>query len=307
MPQTERNIRKGKLYGIIAALTWVTIWPLSKIITTHYSSINPFFIAFVRFFSAAIAIFCIFLIKRERAFLSTLKNHWRLALLLGFFGIFGMGSLVFFSIKYTSSVNSALLMNSNAMFIIVFSVFIGEKITPAKGIGALLGVFGCYLIINNGFGLKLFSSTTLKGDLLALGAAVCWAIYTVVGRARVKNVNPTHISALNFFFGSLMILALTFILGVPATGIFQPVPFSMMLYIGLIPTAYGFTIWYYALEHVEAGALGLYQFLVPLLTAIIGVLFLNETFTVFTFFGMVAILSGIILTGIIGGEKPAGD
>ncbi len=307
MPLTERNIRKGKLFGIFAALTWVTIWPLSKLITTNYSSINPFFIAFARFFFAAIAIFCIFLIKRERDFLLTVKNHWRLALLLGFFGIFGMGSFVVFSIKYTSSVNSALLMNSNAMFIIVFSLFIGEKITPAKGIGALLGAFGCYLILNNGFAFKLFSSTTMFGDLLAMGASVCWAFYTVVGRAKVKNINPIHISALNFFFGSLMILALTFILGIPATGIFQPVPFLTMLYIGLVPTAIGFTIWYYALEHVEAGTLGMYQFLVPLLTAIIGVLFLKETFTVFTFIGMVAILGGVILTGVIGGEKPAGD
>ncbi len=299
--------KKGIWYGIIASISWGTIWPLSKYILEVYPAVSPFYISFLRFFSAAAAMFVIFLIKKDKAAFTTLKKHWGLSLLLAFFGIFGMGCLVFFSIKYTSTINSALLMNSNTLFIILFSVFNGEKITRVKASGAVLGFSGCYLIINNGFSFNFFSSSTLFGDLLALGAAVCWAVYTVIGRAKVKEVDATHLSAFNFFFGSVMILALTAFLGVPPTDLFKPVPFIGIVFMGLIPTAYGFTIWYYALEHVEAGTLGLFQFIVPFMTAVIGIIFFHEKFTFYTFLGMAAILAGIYISGKSAGIKPAGD
>ncbi len=299
--------KKGIMYGILASISWGTIWPLSKYILECYPSVSPFYIAFLRFFSAALAIFVFFVIKKDKAWFTTLKKYWRLSLVLGFFGIFGMGCLVFFSIKYTSTVNSALLMNSNALFIILFSVFIGERITKIKAGGALLGFSGCYLIINNGLAFNFFSSLTLKGDLLAIAGAVCWAVYTVIGRAKVKEVDSAHLSSLNFFFGSLMILALTLFLKIPATDILKPVPFIFVVFIGLIPTAYGFTVWYYALEHVEAGTLGLLQFIVPLMTTITGIIFFHESFTKITFAGMVLILAGIYVTSKNAGIKPAGD
>lgn len=299
--------KKGLLYGIIASISWGTLWPFSKYIIEYYPAVSPFYMSFLRFFSAALVVFAIFIIKKDRAFFTTLKKSWFLSLILAFFGMFGMGCLIFFSIQYTSTVNSALLMNSNTLFIILLSVFIGEKITRVKAVGAILGFSGCYLIINDGFAFNFFSSATLKGDLLALGSAVCWAIYTVIGRVKVKKVDPTHLSALNFFFGSLMILVLALFLKIPATDLFKPIPFIFLLYIGIIPTAYGFTIWYYALEHVEAGTLGLFQFIVPLMTATTGIILFHEKFTFFTFLGMILIMTGIFFSGKYAGVKPAGD
>ena len=283
---------KGIWYGIIACITWATIWPLSKLINNNYE-LSPFYFAALRFLSAGLAVWVFLAVKKDKAFWATLKNHWGLALILGFFGMFGMGSLVFLSIKHTTIVNSALLMNANAVFIICFSFFIGEKINAVKLVAVSTGLLGCYLIINNGFVFNLMSSETIKGDLLAVGAAICWAAYTVIGRAKVKNVDSTHLSSLNFIFGSLMIFGLIFFMKTPVEQAFSPLPLLGILYIGLIPTAYGFTIWFYALEHVEASVLGLFQFIVPLLSAIFGVFFFNEKFTIYTFIGMVLILIGV--------------
>jgi len=283
---------KGIWYGVIACVTWGTIWPLGKWINNNYD-LSPYYFAAFRFLFAGVALLIFLLVKKDKAFWMTLKNHWGLAIILGFFGVFGMGSLVFLSIKYTTIVNSALLMNSNTLFIIFFSLFLGEKISKVKIFAVIMGLLGCYLIINNGFAFKMLGSETIKGDLLALGASVCWAAYTVIGKAKVKDVDSTHLTALNFIFGALMIFALIFFMKAPVADAFSPLPLLGIIYIGLIPTAYGFTIWYYALEYVEAGVLSLFQFIIPLMTAVFGVFFFHEKFTLFTFIGMVLILAGI--------------
>ncbi|MEI6845824.1 MAG: DMT family transporter [Candidatus Firestonebacteria bacterium] len=297
-----RDKTKGIWYGIIACVTWGTIWPLAKLMNYHYE-LDPYYFAAIRFLAAGLAVFIFIALRKDKTFWLTLKNHWLLALVLAFFGMFGMGSLVFLSIKHTTIVNSALLMNSNAIFIILFSLFIGEKINTAKAIAVTTGLLGCYLIINNGFALKLMSSETIKGDLMAVGASICWAAYTVIGRAKVKNVDSGHISSLNFLFGALMLFALIFFIKAPVSEALQPLPLAGIIYIGLIPTAYGFTIWYYALEHVEAGVLGLFQVIVPLMTAFSGVFFFNEKFTVYTFLGMLLILAGITVASRTGLES----
>ncbi|OGF49036.1 MAG: hypothetical protein A2231_08460 [Candidatus Firestonebacteria bacterium RIFOXYA2_FULL_40_8] len=285
---------KGIWYGIIACVTWGTIWPIGKWINNNYN-VDPFYFAALRFLIAGLAAWVFLAVKKDKAFWLTLKNHWGLAVVLGFFGMFGMGSLVFLSIKHTTIVNSALLMNSNALFIIFFSLFIGEKITPVKIIAVVTGLLGCYLIINNGFVFNMMGSETMKGDLMAVGASICWAAYTVIGKAKVKNVDSTHLSSLNFIFGALMIFILIFFMKAPVADAFSPFPFLGIAYIGVVATAYGFTIWYYALESVEAGVLGLFQFIVPLMTAVFGVFLFNEKFTIYTFIGMVLILVGVAI------------
>ena len=293
---------KGIIYGVLASVLWGTIWPLSKVLTAHYE-INPFYIAFLRFLIAGLTMLGFFIWKRDVKFIASFRQHWRSSILLGFFGMFGMGSLVFCSIKYTTTVNSSLLMNSNAIFIILFSLFIGEKITALKAAGTAAGLAGCYLIINNGFNISFFQSGTFMGDMMGVGAAVCWAAYTVIGRSKVRNADSSHLSAMNFLFGAIMISALVVFMKVPVGNAFKPVPLAIIVYIAILPTAYGFTIWYYALEHVEAGVLGLFQFIVPLIATVAGVIFFKERFTGFTFAGMALILTGVYFAGRNAGEK----
>jgi drug/metabolite transporter (DMT)-like permease len=286
-----KNKTKGMLYAIFACVTWSTIWIAGKYLIDDYH-INAFLIAFIRFLTAAVVLLAYIAVKSRRAFIQSFKKHFLLSVVLGASGIFGMGSLVFLSLQYTTVGNAGILMNSNTLIIFLLSMFIGEKFTGSKIAGVILGMLGCYLIINKGLAFDLFNSKGLRGDLFSLGAAVCWAIYTVVGKKYIKDADSLHLSAMNFLTGSAMLFLLVLFTN-GWQGDINLKSLGLLVYIGAIPTALGFLAWYIALEHLEAGATGIFQIIVPLLIFIMAYFLFNEIFTFYFAAGVVFVLAGI--------------
>ena len=66
------------------------------------------------------------------------------------------------------------------MITALLAVSVGADLpNPVKLFGVGLSFVGVALVIAAGQGLEL--GTSLGGDLLTLGAATCWAVYTVFG------------------------------------------------------------------------------------------------------------------------------
>jgi drug/metabolite transporter (DMT)-like permease len=78
-------------------------------------------------------------------------------------------------------------------------------------------------------------------------------------------------------------------------GAAQPASIGWVVYLGLFPTALGFTTWAYALTHTTAGRLGSTTYLVPAVAIVLGWLVLGETPPALALVGGVLAIGGVVV------------
>lgn len=283
---------KGYLCGFIAAVTWGTVFLVGRVVMSS-GSINPLVVAFWRcFFAAVFLLFCL-RNKASGIFLS-LKQDWKSLLFLAFTGIFLMNILVFTSVIYTTAASSGILMNANPIFILILAtIFLKEKLTPYKVLAVLLGFAGCAMVMKGtSAGLITGGKNLLLGNLLALGAALCWSSYTVAGGKPTNKYGATLTTFITLTLGTLL-LAVTMLVGKINFWNIKPTVILAGAYLGIVPTGIGFTLWYQALNYITAGELGIFQYLSAVVTVVLARIFLKESLNFSMLFGMLLILFSV--------------
>ncbi|MEW6355968.1 MAG: DMT family transporter [Planctomycetota bacterium] len=299
MDSGRQTIRKGLIYGAVASLLWSLVPPIGRLL----SSVDTVYLVTLRFLMAGLVLMGILAATRRLSALREAAAHDlpRMAL-LGLTGIFGMGLLLFASLRYTISVNAGILANANPIFIVLLAVCIGERITIGKISGIAAGVLGCVLVIASVAAQSAQPpENNLLGCALAVGAAFSWAVFTVAGKGMVRKYGGMATTTLATLCGGVMLLVVMLLRRTPL--VLDPIVLGWIAFIGIVPTALGFFLWYHALETVEAGRLGPLQFIAPVGAAAIGALFLGEEITRRAVLGMVLVFLGIYCSSIRGAEK----
>ncbi len=281
---------KGIIAGIISTVTWGTVFVFGQFAVKK--GCHPILLSFIRFFSASVFLFLYLLFKNIK--LKIKKSDIPSFLLLGATGIFGMNIFIFYSLKFTTSTSSSILMNANSFFIGIFAYFLlKEKIKINEIAGILLGFTGCYFIITQG---KFIFNSFFFGNLLAILAALSWAFYTVWSKK--TNIIRKYGAILSTFWASIFGTFLLFL-----SLIILHIPFSagkygivIGIYLGIVPAGIGFTLWFYAINRIKTIIAGILQFIAPLTTGIIAVLWLGEKISIFTFLGGFLIICGVIIS-----------
>lgn len=282
-------MRKGIVAGIIAAVSWGTVFIFGQI-GVREGACHPIMISLIRFLSASLFLLAYSLLFGIK--IRIRKRDVPTFLLLGLLGIFGMNVLVFYSLKYTASTSASILMNSNPIIITLLAGFmLKEKSSRREILGVLIGFLGCYLTIGQG----RFSGILHGGDLLALAASFCWALYTII--AKKTGVIAGYGAVLATFwpavFGSVMMFLTLLLLQIPFA--VTKTGWLVGIYLGLIPAGLGFTLWFFAVQRLKVVAAGVLQFLAPLTTGIIAFWWLKERISGYTICGGVLILVGAML------------
>jgi drug/metabolite transporter (DMT)-like permease len=287
-------MRRAIILGIIASLLWSTVFVFGRYLC-DVLGIHPILIAFLRFSCAGVVSVIYIVIKGKSRDLLLLVERPLTIILLALTGIAGMGSAVFVALSRSTSVDVSIIMNSNAIFIMPLATLVGERFTLRRATGVIIGVLGCALVINGKVtGFQLASGENLIGNLIALVAAICWALYTVIGKQLVRERGGLVVTSLNMMVGSVPLFLLVTGLGELTI---PPLKASLyIIYLAIFPTALGFVFWYKALEELDAGQLGPLQYLVPIGTAIIAVFFLGEKIRLASVIGMALVFIGIYLS-----------
>lgn len=284
------------MLGSIASLLWSTVFVFGRYLC-DVVSIHPILVAFLRFSFAGIILIIYIVFKGEARSLSLLVEKPITISLLAITGISSMGSAVFLALDHSTSVDVSIIMNSNAIFITPLAVLVGERLTLRKIAGVIIGLLGCALVINGKLtGFQLIQREYLIGNLIALAAAICWAVYTVMGKQLVRERGGLVVTSLNMIVGSVPLFLIVTGLGELT---FPPLKSLLIIvYMSIFPTALGFVLWYKALENLDASRLGPLQYLVPIGTAIIAFFVLRESIKPASAVGMILVFLGIYLSTI---------
>jgi drug/metabolite transporter (DMT)-like permease len=186
-----------------------------------------------------------------------------------------------------------MLVNIAPVFLAVLAGFVlheGFPRTLFTGCGVALA--GVILI---GIATSEHGLDSVTGALLCVGAALAYAIAIVIQKPLLERSSGLVVTAVACAVAAVASLPF-------APSLVRDVgdgPFSAtawMLYLGLVPTAIGFTTWAYALKRTSAGRLGAFTYLVPPLAVLLGWLVLSESPPALALAGGVLCLFGVALT-----------
>jgi len=169
----------------------VLIWGGSFPIVEHgVDSFGPLSFAVLRL---VVAIVCLVTWLRLRGeTLRIARSHWpRLALAgLGAMGTFQIVFLV--GMRHTTSTHSALVLNTSPLWALPISWLVERERPRAAGLlGAALGFIGVVLMVGTP---DPTGKATLLGDVLTLGAAICWVGVTMIPRPLVARYGAVPIT-----------------------------------------------------------------------------------------------------------------
>lgn len=182
-----------------------------------------------------------------------------------------------------------LIQISPILIAVLAAIFLSERFTVFLALGLVLAFSGVAVI---GLSTSPGGDRDLVGVGLCLLAAVVYSVSLVLQKPLVARVPALHVTWLACSVGAVACLpwAATLVDEIAAA----PASSTLWLvYLGVFPTAIAFTTYAYALGHMTASSLGITTYLVPPLTIVMGLVFLDETPPAMAYVGGVLALVGV--------------
>lgn len=260
-------------------------------------SVPPADAAFMRFVLAAVALGVLTRLIDGRLHLPP-KNQLVRLLLLGFTGVFCYNICFFSGLHYIEAGRASLIIALNPMVITIGAVLLfGERLTLLQCFGLLISLLGAVLVISNGDLSLIFSGGFGWGEIAIMGCVVSWSAYSLIGRSVLRSMTPLSAVFYSAVFGSLMLLPTTMIDGVPPDpSSYSAQDWLSLLFLGILGTAAGFSLYYRAITRIGAPRSGVFINLVPLFSIVLAWMFLGETVNISVLIGGTILMSGVYLT-----------
>jgi drug/metabolite transporter (DMT)-like permease len=195
---------------------------------------------------------------------------------------------VFFSFAYVqlSTASGALILFATVQFsMLLVNRLKGNRLGALEWIGLLVSFGGFLLLV-----FPNASRPSLPGLLMMMVAGIAWAFYTLAGK---DSKQPILNTGQNFIL-SIPIVGLIWLFFLP-TSHWNDLGLFLAIASGSLASGVGYALWYSALRHLSISQAAVSQLSVPLIAAVGGVLFVNESISVELILSGTMILTGIAL------------
>jgi len=258
------------------------------------SDIPPITVAASRIAIAALLLNIVAYTKYKKTL--SLKAPWGHALVMGFFAA-GLPFILFaYAAPKMLSMWGSIFTGFVPMLTALMShyLLVDEKLNRHKVLGMLLGLVG---ILN--LTLPSFLDAHVGEDswalLACLGGSLCYAIGMIYSKKHfpVQGLAGANlqISATCFWLVPLALVTEQpwTLAGIPASSV------TVLLLLGTISTATAFIVYFWISQHFGASYLGMVGYPLPVMSALIGVVFMSEPISLSFLITLTCVLGGIIL------------
>ncbi len=285
----QRSLTPYLVLGTVA-LCWSGGWIMSKV---GVSAAPPLEFAAVRFVGASLLLLLILgLTGRAPA-------HRPIGALAfsGLTGYFGYNALVFVGLTMTPVSDAALIVPTTLPALTaVAAVMVGERATRRAIIGLIVATLGAALVVGGGQVDAAAYPQRLLGDLLLLGGAVCWAIYTVLGTITARYGSSLAALTTATIIGAILLFPLGFLEhGYADVGTWTASTWIAEGYVTVVQAVFSFVLFFWAVGRYGASLASLTSYLVPVGTLALAILVLGERPAPLQWVGGAVILVGVRL------------
>lgn len=285
----------AQAFLVLATLFWAGNFVLGRALV---EVLPPFGLNGIRWCIACVVLIALVLLREGTGFLRPALARWPALLVMGITGVFLFNALVYLALQYTTSTSASLINGATPILtLFVAAILGGGRPTGRQLFGSLVCLAGVAWVVSRGSVETLLSLSPNRGDLIMLVAAVCWAVYTVVGGRVSRDLSPLVATTVS----AVLVLPLVVLAGgldlaaqPPSAGL-TPQVLAGLLYIGIVAAVAAFLAWNAGIARLGAARGAVFLNLIPVFTAAIAIPTLGERLVPAQLLGGLLVLLGVVL------------
>lgn len=171
------------------------------------------------------------------------------------------------------------------------AVLLRERLTRSVSLAGGCAIVGTILLVgiqsNSGA-----NTNSLLGVLLALTSAVSYAAIVLCSRRLAGRYHPLQSVTISFTVSALLLLPCTLVVG--WVGSYPALGWAFLLYLGVIPTALAYFVYFRGMRHTSATVASIATLLEPLISTLLACWIFGEQL------GSLGLIGALLLAGAIG-------
>ncbi|WP_122429455.1 DMT family transporter [Pseudomonas viridiflava] len=274
-------------------LLTIFIWSVNTVITKAASEvIFPSEIGFYRWLLAGLLFtpFMLLPVWRNRAAIRPLLGK---IVVLGALGMAVYQSLAYFAAGMTTATNMGIIQSLVPVMALGLSIAcLGTRLTWGALLGAVISFAGVIVVVAAGNLTGLIEQGMNRGDAIVLFAAAAYALYSMLLKKWQLRLPPLHLLYMQILVAIVVLFPL-FILS-PRTGL-NASNTALVLYAAIPTSMLAPWLWMTSIMRLGPSRTTLFFNLMPIATALIAAVALDEQLALYHLYGGALTLCGVIL------------
>lgn len=278
-----------KFLKIIAlSLLW---GPMFLYVNVAVKEIPPLTLGASRFLLAAIILLAI--LKFQGGSLPRDRATWKHFVISGLTHNALPFTIASWGMQYIDSVLAAILFATTPLFTMLMARLMrtGEQLGYGKFVGVTIGFGGIITLLlpglSSGFELTLWGMLAVIGSAVSVGSGLVYTQKNLSGQPPLVATTGQIITSLLFLLPLSLLIDKPYTMSLPSM-----TALGALLLLAVLSTVVAFIVYFRVMNSVSATDMSLTAYLNPVISAVLGVLILGESFGPLT-----AIGSGLILFG----------
>ncbi|WP_419787517.1 DMT family transporter [Pseudodesulfovibrio sp.] len=283
---------KGKaivaLWG--AVILWASSFIVLKIAFAHF---DPMVVIFGRMLIASL---CFLTVFKRLNHIDYRPGDWKRLLIMGVCepGLYFVFEAM--ALTYTDASQAGMICALLPLMVAVVARFtLGEHITKRTMSGFMLAIVGAVLLSATASATETASNPAL-GNFLEFLAMVCATGYIITLKGLTPRYGSWFLTMIQAFVGSLFYLPLLFL---PSTQL--PTALNLpgvlsVLYLGVFVTIGAYGLYNWGMSVTSASQASAFINLIPVITLIMGWLFLDERLNILQYAASAIVIAGVYLS-----------
>jgi drug/metabolite transporter (DMT)-like permease len=219
-------------------------------------------------------------------------RDWRVLFGLGFCGYYLASFLDFAGLQYITAGLERLILYLNPTVVLLLGMFL-YKTRVSRHEWVALGTSYLGVVVVFAHDLRISGSNVALGSALVFGSAVSYAVYLVLGGQAVKRFGTLRTTGIATTFACILCIVQFFLLREPADMIVAPEVIWLAILNAVVCTFCPVLMVMMAVARVGAAATAQAGMVGPISTIAMGVVILDEPFTLWSAAGTTLVLAGI--------------
>lgn len=278
---------------IVSGILWGVISLFIKNMSPY--GLGAMQIASIRLIVAAVCFILFVFIKDKKLFRIELKDIWMFAG-TGIFSVVLFNWTYFYTMIHSQASVAVVLLYTSPVFVMVISaVIFKEKINARKVAALLMTFFGCVFVA----GIS-DAKTNITPFIIFTGVSsgFLYALYTIFGRVALKKYDTMTVTAYTFIVGFVCSIPIGKLCSAFEIISKQPKLVFLCFGIGIVSTVLPYYLYTWGLKRMESGKAAILVAVEPVVGAVIGITFFNESHDVKKIIGILMIVTAIIVLNI---------
>ena len=286
----------GKFTGHIFALVTILVWGVTFLATEQMLDFcTSSQLLMLRFIVA----YLVLLVARPRFLaIERIKDELEY-IVLAATGVVGYYALENYAIGHGGAENTSILVSFVPIVTLITMCITGQKdrLRFHHFIGFAIAICGVALVVYNGAKIRLDLELSAAGA--ALGACVCWGVYSVIIGKHTER-DPILLARRVLFWALLFIVPFTVLTEgfPPIKPLISETGFACIVILGVLGSGFCYCMWNIAIRKLGIDVATNYIYILPFVTLLASLLLDRTDFSLLGMGGAVLILIGVLISDI---------